>query len=106
MLRGDYSSESPMPGLSKSAPELQAALRARGVGRDSVLVLYGDGGPEPFRLFWTLRTVGGYTARVLDGGLDAWKGDGRGIAAGPAATLAAGDVTLAPPRTAPALRWS
>lgn len=90
--------------MSKRADELEAALRRRGVGRASVLVLYGDGGPEPYRLFWTLRTVGDYHARVLDGGLDAWKREGRGLAAGPPRAVAAGDVTLTP-TTAPALRW-
>jgi 3-mercaptopyruvate sulfurtransferase SseA/sterol desaturase/sphingolipid hydroxylase (fatty acid hydroxylase superfamily) len=104
MGRADYSTEAPIAGLSRSAGELQAALQRRGVARDSLVVLYGDGGPEPYRLFWTLRTVGGYAARVLDGGLDAWKRDGRGVAAGPPLAVAVGDVTLTA-TNAPALLW-
>ena len=76
--------------MSKSARELQAALRARGVARDSLVVFYGDGGPEPFRLFWTLRIVANYRARVLDGGLQEWKREGRGVARGQCKRLNSG----------------
>jgi thiosulfate/3-mercaptopyruvate sulfurtransferase len=48
-------------------------LRARGVDDGAVLVIYGDGGAEPYRLWWTLREVLGRDARLLDGGLQAWK---------------------------------
>jgi len=105
MERDGYSVSSPIAGLSRRADELEAALRRRGVGSSSVLVLYGDGGPEPYRLFWTLRVVGGYHARVLDGGLDAWKRAGHGLAAGPPRAVAFGDVTLTPTGT-PALLWA
>ncbi|MCU1281988.1 MAG: Sulfurtransferase [bacterium] len=104
MGRDDYSTASPIPGMSRRADELQAALRARGVEPSSVLVLYGDGGPEPYRLFWTLRTIAGYHARVLDGGLDAWKRERHGLAAGPARSVPAGDVTLTAV-SAPVLLW-
>ena len=39
----------------------------------SILVLYGDGGPEPYRLWWTLKSMAGIQSRILDGGLKAWK---------------------------------
>jgi 3-mercaptopyruvate sulfurtransferase SseA/sterol desaturase/sphingolipid hydroxylase (fatty acid hydroxylase superfamily) len=105
VVRSDYSIEAPIPGLSKSAAELEAVLRRAGVRNDSVVVLYGDGGPEPFRLFWTLRAVGGFSARVLDGGLAAWKKEGRGVAAEAPTAIASGDVTLTPPAAPPALHW-
>ena len=103
--RDDYSVASPYPGLSRRAAELEAMLRGRGVHRACVLVVYGDGGPEPYRLLWTLRTVGDYRARVLDGGLDAWKREGHGLAAGAPRAVAAGDVTLSA-TTTPALLWN
>ena len=39
--------------------------------------LWGDdGGPEPYRLWWTLKMVLGFETRLLDGGLQAWKAAG------------------------------
>jgi len=54
----------------------------------------GDGGPEPYRLWWTLLQVGGIKARVLDGGLAAWKRAGEALAAGPGSARETGEVTL------------
>lgn len=71
--RADYSVSEPVPGLSRSPEELVALLEREGVSERSVLVLYGDGGAEPFRLWWTLREALGLEARILDGGVQAWK---------------------------------
>jgi 3-mercaptopyruvate sulfurtransferase SseA/sterol desaturase/sphingolipid hydroxylase (fatty acid hydroxylase superfamily) len=92
--RADYSS-GPVPGVSADVQTLQDLLRGRGVGQDDVVVLMGDGGPEPYRLWWTLREVGGLETRVLDGGLEAWKALGERLAMGPGRVVAApGDVVL------------
>ena len=103
--RGDYSSSDEVPGLSRSAGELQRLLRARGVHRDSTVVLYGDGGPEPYRLWWTLETVTGFQARVLDGGLQAWKAAGHHVAGGDGLEPAAGDANLGAPASPPIQHW-
>jgi 3-mercaptopyruvate sulfurtransferase SseA len=66
--RGDYSSGDQVPGLSRTPAELEQLLRGRGVQKGSTVVLYGDGGPEPYRLWWTLRLVANFDTRVLDGG--------------------------------------
>lgn len=71
--RSDYSVSEPVPGLSRSPEELAALLERQGVSERSVLVLYGDGGAEPFRLWWTLRETLGVEARIMDGGVQAWK---------------------------------
>jgi 3-mercaptopyruvate sulfurtransferase SseA/sterol desaturase/sphingolipid hydroxylase (fatty acid hydroxylase superfamily) len=105
VFRSDYAEEEPIPGLSKPPAEIESLLRSRGVRATSIVVLYGDGGPEPYRLWWTLLAIGGYPARVLDGGLIAWKGTGRAIAEGSPRDVSAGDVKLSPPR-APPLLWS
>jgi thiosulfate/3-mercaptopyruvate sulfurtransferase len=55
----------------------------------------GDGGPEPYRLWWTLLQVGGVKARVLDGGLAAWKHIGEALAAGEGTRVTEGDAKLA-----------
>ncbi len=104
--RGDYSAKAAFSGLSKDAAGLQAELRARGVRGDSVVVLYGDGGPEPIRLWWTLRHMAGYEARVLDGNLQAWLTGGHALATGAGPTPAAGDVALTAPSAAPVQGWA
>ena len=58
------------------------------------MVVYGDGGPEPYRFWWTLRTVTGFNVRVLDGGLQAWKAAGHHVAGGDGLEVAAGDVSI------------
>lgn len=103
--RGDYSIKDPAPGVSASADALQALLRSRGVSQDDVVVLYGDGGPEAYRLWWTLRMVAGYDTRVLDGGLAAWKALGERIAGGPPLAVEPGDLTLTALPVRRALLW-
>jgi 3-mercaptopyruvate sulfurtransferase SseA/sterol desaturase/sphingolipid hydroxylase (fatty acid hydroxylase superfamily) len=93
VTRADYSGGG-VPGVSRDKETLQAMLRARGVNADSVVVVLGDGGPEPYRLWWTLQQVGGLEVRVLDGGLAAWKALGERLAEGPGRAVEPGDVVL------------
>lgn len=93
VTRSDYSGGE-VPGVSKPQDALQALLRSKGVNDDSVVVLMGDGGPEPYRLWWTLAQVGGLETRVLDGGLAAWKALGERLAEGPGRAVEAGSVVL------------
>ncbi|MBO6940401.1 MAG: sterol desaturase family protein [Deltaproteobacteria bacterium] len=93
LYRGDYSESDPIPGMSRPAHELQALLRRLGVNEDSVVVATTDGGPEAYRLWWTLRTIG-YDIRVLDGGMQQWVARGHRLAEGRSAAPAVGDVTL------------
>jgi 3-mercaptopyruvate sulfurtransferase SseA/sterol desaturase/sphingolipid hydroxylase (fatty acid hydroxylase superfamily) len=103
--RGDYSVNEPIPGLSRDADALQAMLRARGVDAGDTVVLMGDGGPEPYRLWWTLRTVAGLETRVLDGGLQAWKASGHRLAGGAGLEVSEGTIALTPPAEPPVLQW-
>ena len=91
--RSDYSGGD-IPGVSYDREVLQSLLRATGARNDSVVVVMGDGGPEPYRLWWTLRQVGGFESRVLDGGLAAWKALGERVAEGPGRAPERGDVVL------------
>lgn len=66
--------------------ELLARLSRAGVGRGADVVAYDDGGMMwAARLWWGLRAAGVADARVLDGGLDAWRSAGGRIERGPAA---------------------
>ena len=105
LYREDYSLTDGVPGLSRTASELQALLQRVGVNPDSVVVAYSDGGPEAYRLWWTLRDVAGFDIRVLDGGLQRWKAEGHGIAAGRGLEPAPGHVELRGQAREPRL-WS
>jgi thiosulfate/3-mercaptopyruvate sulfurtransferase len=103
--RGDYSSGGEIPGLSRTGAELQGLLRDLGVRNGSTVVLYGDGGPEPYRLWWTLRSVAGFDTRVLDGGLQGWKTAGHYVAGGEGLEAAPGNVVLGAPASPPIQHW-
>ncbi|HLH69184.1 MAG TPA: sulfurtransferase [Candidatus Dormibacteraeota bacterium] len=52
------------------------AMRAAGVNRDTTVVVYDDqGGMVAARLWWMLRYFGHDAVAVLDGGLQAWRGE-------------------------------
>lgn len=91
--RDDYSTgkRDPIPGLSRDRAALAALLAARGVSPDDVVVLMGDGGPEPYRLWWTLTRALDVDVRVLEGGLGAWKREGHGLAEGEGRSITATD---------------
>ncbi len=103
--RADYSGSDPVPGVSADATTLAAMLQAKGVNEGDTIVLYGDGGPEPYRLWWTLRVVAGVDARVLDGGLAAWKALGQTVAGGPPLDRGPGNIQLKAPGQGRALLW-
>ncbi len=92
--RPDYSASEPYPGVNRTVDELQQMLRDRGVGTGSVVVAYTDGGPEAYRLWWTLREAAGYDIRVLDGGLQQWTARGHQLAEGEGLEVPAGNVVL------------
>ena len=105
LYRTDYSSGDEVPGLSRTRSELEQLLRELGVGKNTTVVIYGDGGPEPYRLWWTLRLVADFHTRVLDGGLQAWKAAGHHVAGGDGLEVAVGDVTVDGAAAPPIQRW-
>lgn len=67
----------------------ETAMRRAGISRRSRVVAYDDaGGSTAARLWWLLRAHGHAEAYVLDGGLQAWRREGR--------PLSTGDERLAP----------
>ena len=78
-LKGDLvDADSPI-GYAVPTPEkFAAAMGALGVGDDTRVVLY-DGGETAWaaRVWWMLRWVGFDNAALLDGGLPAWRAEGR-----------------------------
>jgi len=66
------------------APARIAALLSRlGIGDDDHIVLYGASHPMVVtRAWWVLRTLGHERVSILDGGLDAWRREGRPLTDG------------------------
>ena len=105
VYRPDYSATAPIPGLSLDGESLYRLLEKEGIHDDDELVLYTDGGPEAFRLWWTLRKMTGIRARVLDGGLMRWKESGHPVVEGQGLDVEIGSLTrkiVPKPRAA---RW-
>ena len=85
-LMGDLSDgDSPLQFAVPTPEQFGAAMGALGVGDDSRIVLY-DGGNSVWaaRVWWMLRWVGFDRAALLDGGLAAWKAEGRPLSTEPA----------------------
>lgn len=75
--------ESPLRFTLPGADCFAQAMGALGVGNDTRLVLYAEQAHWATRLWWMLRHFGFDAASILDGGLHAWKAEGRALEAGP-----------------------
>lgn len=81
-------------GSELPAPDVaQRVFRALGVSGGSRVVVYGTSPVVAARAFFTLDALGHARVSLLDGGLAAWRGEGRRIESGPAAAAAPGDFT-------------
>lgn len=69
-----------LPPLEK----LTEAFARKGIGHGTFVVLYSDGSPQwATRIWWMLRAVGFDDVALLDGGLEKWKAEKRGLARKP-----------------------
>ncbi|MCO5725814.1 sulfurtransferase [Robiginitalea marina] len=65
------------PGLVASGEALEALLSGLGISPEDTLVVYDDqGGPDAARFWWAMRLYGFEQVRLLNGGLQAWQGEG------------------------------
>lgn len=80
---------SPLPNTLPTAEQFAMRLGALGVRPESRVVLY-DNSPwkTAARGWWMLRAAGFEAVAILDGGLAAWKAEGRPLEAGAAAPVA------------------
>jgi len=78
-----------------AAERVAAVFGRRGVGDGAQVVLYDQGGMMwATRIWWMLRSIGFDDAAVLDGGLPAWKADGRPLSTAPCAYAEASPPTV------------
>jgi len=92
-LMGDLADpDAPLPLTVPSSERFAAAMGALGVGEGTYVVVYDQfdaaRGPEYYqfwapRLWWHLRLEGFDDVAVLDGGLGAWKAEGRPVTDAP-----------------------
>jgi thiosulfate/3-mercaptopyruvate sulfurtransferase len=73
-----------LPHMLPSAASFAAAVGALGIGDGMRVVIYDGAGlfAAP-RVWWTFRTFGARDVVILDGGLPAWRAEGRPIEEGP-----------------------
>ena len=80
-------------GLASELPTVDEARRifeAVGVSNGSRIVIYGSSPVTAARAFFTLDAMGHQRVALLDGGLRAWRAEGRAIETGPAKAATAG----------------
>jgi len=75
--------ESPLPHMLPTPAAFAKAVGALGLTRGAGIVVYdGQGIFSAPRVWWSLRAMGFTDVAVLDGGLPAWRAEGRPIEAG------------------------
>jgi thiosulfate/3-mercaptopyruvate sulfurtransferase len=97
-LQGEFSDNSTrLRFMMPPVAQLEAAFAGHGVSRGSRVVLYSIGTMMwATRFWWMLKSLGFDGAAVLNGGFDAWKGQGRPTESGPARGYPPGDFTAVP----------
>lgn len=73
-----------LPHMLPSPDHFAATMAALGVGDESSVVVYDGSGTQMSapRLWWMLRVFGHDRVAVLDGGMTAWRAEGRPVEAG------------------------
>jgi thiosulfate/3-mercaptopyruvate sulfurtransferase len=87
-----------LPHMLPPAELFEREVRALGVNRDSLIVVYDTTGANmsAARAWWMFRAFGHARVTVLDGGLGKWKAEGRPLEQGEV-QVAPGDFTAGPP---------
>ena len=79
-----------LPHMLPTPTAFAGAVGRLGLSRDTTIVAYDSFGVRAAaRVWWTLRTMGFTNVFVLDGGLRAWRAEGRPIESGEFAPIAA-----------------
>lgn len=77
--------QDPLPMMLPDDARFNAAMRAAGVSNDSRVVVYDDSDlHSSARAWWMLRVMGTARVAILDGGLAAWRAEGRALDSGAA----------------------
>ncbi len=78
----DLSSE--LPHMLPDAPFFEGKMAALGIAEDMQIIVYDQPGLlGAARVWWTLHAFGAQNVKILEGGLAAWKAEGRLLETGP-----------------------
>ncbi|MCU5772494.1 rhodanese-like domain-containing protein [Erwiniaceae bacterium BAC15a-03b] len=91
--------QSPYKFISPTLAQITRVFTGLGVSDSSTVVLYSQNGYGwPTRVWWLLQSIGFHRARILNGGLQKWRKEGRPLEQGDASpsALSAGELTLKP----------
>jgi len=82
-LAGLADEKTELPMMLPSAEKFASRMQSLGLGDGSRIVIY-DNSPQhtSARAWWMLHLFGAHAVAILDGGLDAWKAEGRDVATG------------------------
>jgi thiosulfate/3-mercaptopyruvate sulfurtransferase len=76
--------DSPLPHMLPRPEAFASAMRALGIGDGMTIVVYdGAGLFSAPRVWWTFKVFGARDVSILEGGLPAWKAEGRPLEEGP-----------------------
>ncbi|MEZ5792492.1 MAG: 3-mercaptopyruvate sulfurtransferase [Nitratireductor sp.] len=74
---------SALPHMLPTPENFGAAMGALGISRDDDIIVYdGPGMFSAARVWWSFRIMGATSVRILDGGFDRWKAEGRPVETG------------------------
>ena len=76
--------DTPLPNMMPDREKIASRLARLGLGDGTRIVLYDDSPWHSAARAWWLLTSHGFPAAILDGGIAAWRADGRPLETGPA----------------------
>jgi thiosulfate/3-mercaptopyruvate sulfurtransferase len=89
---------SPLPHMAPSPEQFAIQIGELGIGSEDTVVVYDDVGLSSApRVWWTFRLFGHGKVFVLDGGLPAWRAEGRPLEHGPSQPVQPGDFGVLTP---------
>ena len=90
--------DSHLPHMAPSPEQFAMQIGALGIGSEDTVVVYDAVGVSSApRAWWMFRLFGHGKVFVLDGGLPAWRDEGRPLEHGPPAPVSPGDFTVLTP---------
>ncbi|MDA3950563.1 MAG: rhodanese-like domain-containing protein [Spirochaeta sp.] len=100
IARADIVVNAPFPNLVGTAGQIENVMGGRGIGNDTLVVIYDDNNNmDSARLWWTLKYYGHDNVKVVSGGLQALQAEGVTMTTSAPSAQAASFTAAAPDKT-------